>query len=1115
MPEKHPLHWLIAIAFALPFVAITPAFAASAPVSEKQLAPWIAPEAGRDSPCARIYDGFVRHIEASGNAVVTVDATADDGFDAKPQTLRLELAPPPPGKKIPGKPPRVLVRSVFPHEAVGKLAGARIQLTADAPGEITLQFFEDAKDNGSLVLHKTRTQSTYALVAGKNTITCLFTDGGLDAAKARKINAIGFLVSEKQLPLAFSLDHISLVFREESDARTYSSDLRSRRIQKLETMVGWLRERGAPLGGNSGAGIERLRNEALLWDAAHLVSLKEQHDYWQSLAQHAKISANDPLFAALATLEKTRLAELRQLETGNTSLSSAARRTRVNALQAQTDAWIDTLQKRLTPVQRRWTQRDDSLTFLRPDGQPYRMFAPYFFRAIYLPGTGKDQRAWDMHYLAALGFNGIRLPVIWAKLEPVRGQFDATYLEMLFQIMNEAERHGLGISIDLHWPYPDWFLRGKPGQEPVVKQVGAEKHNAWHWTEALLDCWDRLGQTLRDVPNIVAFEVPGNEIPLGRGAKGITAYPTLVEKWNAWLKTHYNNDRATLAAAWSQSTAPNAASHALQPGENWDDNTILPPGFQGDANADAAYAENPRFWDFILWAADLQEQLTGDIVAALRKSRPDATGVSQYIMGGNHLDRSPVPTNFQSLTTYVGPHVFPGTHYGMGGNQARKAAALTLKSYDSEQQMENGEARVRRHVELGLGFCPFAFSARGGGGMLMSDDDWYLKPEVAHLPRMADWIRTSWPAAPAPGTKRVAVIENTRQAAAPGVLNTLGDIFSVLRENEVHADLFESLRVIRDPALISGYDAVITDVSYADDRLLDVLKRHNKAPVLLYGRLDRDAYARSAATGHGPAATLARLGILFAPAATANILHAEADSLDLSGQWDWALVPSPSANSKNAPKYPPSIARWEPRHVPGFWGEATLLGSLKYSIGDAWHRKTVVIPKAWEGRKLRLEMGAVDDFDWVWFNGRRIGHTGEERSNWWTASREYNIPSDLIRWGAANEILVCVRNMADDGGIWKAPVQISGMAQTLLEWNPLSAAAPATPVALAPLATFLGKSALRPDARIAAELRLPDGQRVPALVFHHNWAWWVGNTAWQQGAPADEAVLKTFLGIIP
>ena len=114
--------------------------------------------------------------------------------------------------------------------------------------------------------------------------------------------------------------------------------------------------------------------------------------------------------------------------------------------------------------------------------------------------------------------------------------------------------------------------------------------------------------------------------------------------------------------------------------------------------------------------------------------------------------------------------------------------------------------------------------------------------------------------------------------------------------------------------------------------------------------------------------------------------------------------------------------------VPGMWGETGMTGSLQYRIGDGACRRSVVIPAGWKGRPLKLKLGAVDDLDWVFWNGKLIGHTGEKTPNYWMVSREYAIPEDGTNFGGANELVIIVRNLRDDGGIWKAPIEITGSA---------------------------------------------------------------------------------------
>lgn len=96
-----------------------------------------------------------------------------------------------------------------------------------------------------------------------------------------------------------------------------------------------------------------------------------------------------------------------------------------------------------------------------------------------------------------------------------------------------------------------------------------------------------------------------------------------------------------------------------------------------------------------------------------------------------------------------------------------------------------------------------------------------------------------------------------------------------------------------------------------------------------------------------------------------------------------------------------------------------MTGSLTYHVGDGWMRRTFTAPKSLEGQHLQLRIGAIDDIDWVWINGRLVGSTGTDVQNYWMAPREYTIPDGVIHFGRENEIVVGIRNLRDDAGIWR------------------------------------------------------------------------------------------------
>ena len=52
--------------------------------------------------------------------------------------------------------------------------------------------------------------------------------------------------------------------------------------------------------------------------------------------------------------------------------------------------------------------------------------------------------------MASMGYNSIRLGVLWAGLEPVEGEYNMTYLEQVVECVNIAEKYGIYPVLDMH-----------------------------------------------------------------------------------------------------------------------------------------------------------------------------------------------------------------------------------------------------------------------------------------------------------------------------------------------------------------------------------------------------------------------------------------------------------------------------------------------------------------------------------------------------------------------------------------------------------------------------------------------------------------------------------------
>lgn len=106
---------------------------------------------------------------------------------------------------------------------------------------------------------------------------------------------------------------------------------------------------------------------------------------------------------------------------------------------------------------------------------------------------------------------------------------------------------------------------------------------------------------------------------------------------------------------------------------------------------------------------------------------------------------------------------------------------------------------------------------------------------------------------------------------------------------------------------------------------------------------------------------------------------------------------------------------WQKMILPAYWEQS---GMPDYD-GTMWFRKKVLIPAAWAGRDLKLNMGGIDDYDVSYFNGAEIGHAES-----FFYKRNYTIPGRLVKAGE-NTIAIRVFDNGGLGGINKGPLQLS------------------------------------------------------------------------------------------
>lgn len=140
--------------------------------------------------------------------------------------------------------------------------------------------------------------------------------------------------------------------------------------------------------------------------------------------------------------------------------------------------------------------------------------------------------------------------------------------------------------------------------------------------------------------------------------------------------------------------------------------------------------------------------------------------------------------------------------------------------------------------------------------------------------------------------------------------------------------------------------------------------------------------------------------------------------IELRGKWNFAIGDD---LSRAARYYDDS--NWDQIKVPGSWEDNGYHG---YN-GFAWYRKTVQISETYRDIPMFLILGYIDDVDEVYFNGTKIGQTGQfppDYTTAYSALRKYYIPLDLINFSGKNVISVRVYDSYLYGGILKGDVGI-------------------------------------------------------------------------------------------
>ncbi len=159
---------------------------------------------------------------------------------------------------------------------------------------------------------------------------------------------------------------------------------------------------------------------------------------------------------------------------------------------------------------------------------------PYYPAAV---GFGDD----DAAFLHSIGFNAVRVGVIWKALEPEPGVFSDTYLAQIADTVQTLARHGIVSLLDFHQDmlneqfqgegFPDWAIQtggladpslGFPGNYLLNPALGhaldqfyanAPGPGGVGLQDRLAAAWAHVAAYFRDQPSVLGYELLNEPFP--------------------------------------------------------------------------------------------------------------------------------------------------------------------------------------------------------------------------------------------------------------------------------------------------------------------------------------------------------------------------------------------------------------------------------------------------------------------------------------------------------------------------------------------------------------------------------------------------------------------------
>lgn len=327
-------------------------------------------------------------------------------------------------------------------------------------------------------------------------------------------------------------------------------------------------------------------------------------------------------------------------------------------------------------------------------------------------------------------------------------------------------------------------------------------------------------------------------------------------------------------------------------------------------------------------------------------------------------------------------------------NLARSATRVTASSWRPEYppaEAIDGDMRTSFSVALGQKHAQWYqidwASPQIIGGFAFGQPDRYTESFDVELLEAGQWVKVAHAGTPGPKLSRnVFVTFEPHRATAMLLTN--------IESTEVGGCAFYEIAVYSDPSVVKRMQNAV-DVAVAGDttgHLVGTVSIESGsqglvgADVTVAGNGPGGAWERSTKTGdHGLFTVPLPLGAKGAIKVHASQGERSGDATVEASDIAMRLTPRPTTGRMSLegewqfmpdpPKdfYKKSNLPWKPITVPSNYE----MKGYRTKTDTAAFRKTVVIPKSWAGKRIRLRPEAIYSYAEVWLNGKRVGsHEG-------------------------------------------------------------------------------------------------------------------------------------------